>query len=383
MTQHSGAGSTSKTGKRPKRGSGYPKRTPFFFHRFVRWLIKTCAAMVIGADGCFLCTVVGATEDSSRYRRAVRFYNPQLADMCGWSVDKLDRVRRRCIDEGFLHYEPGGNRTPGLYWVLVDETLGDAPDLGPIGESESDFDPQSAEHPAEDSAFERDTRSSTEEFDPDFIPHPAEDVAEDSATEPRRSCGEIRDKPAELTYLPLSNSSPPPPPDETDSKPGRTEPPNDTTEWVVVKEELISSGVGDWRRLLDSYRQTGCSVAHALELIAFWKEHRDRFDSPAGVLHRRMNNAHPSIPADDRKHWPGLQAKHQPKPAPEIEVGRYAAEWSRLRPSRRAELARHAQIDLSRHEGRSLSELPEVLQTPIVRLLASGWAKRSQVEPDT
>jgi len=277
MTQDSGAGSRNGVRKKPRRGAGYPRRTPFFFHRFSRLLIKTCAAQVIGADGCWLLAIIAATEDSKRYRAAVSFYNPQLSAFCGWSIDKLDRVRKRCIDEGFLHYEPGGNRTPGLYWVLVDDSLGDAPDLGPIGELESDFKPQTAEH-----------------------------SADDSATEPRTSCGENRDKPADLTNLSCP-ITPPSPPDAANTRPSKPEPVGDADQWQKVEGELISVGVSHWRGLLGSYRETGCSAEHALELIEFWKRHQDRFDSPIGALHHRMENAHPSIPTDER--WPGLQAK--------------------------------------------------------------------------
>ena len=349
MAQDSGADSRNGARKKPKRGTGYPRRTPFFFHRFTRWLIKTCAAMVIGADGCFLCTVVAATEDSARYRYAVRFFNSQLAQFCGWSVDKLDRVRSRCIDEGFLHYEPGGNRTPGLYWVLVDETLGDAPELGPIGELDSDFKPQVAEHPADD-----------------------------SATEPPGSCGETPEESAELTSLFLSNTSPPPPPVAKNVEPSKLESVGQADQWDEVEEGLISAGVCHRRGLLGNFRQTGCSAVHALELIAFWKLNQDRFDSPVGALHHRFENAHPSIPAAER--WPGLQATPKPKPAPEVKIGRYTADWSLLRPSRRAELARQAQIDLSGHEGKGLRELPPALQKLIIEILARGTERTPNSE---
>ncbi len=177
-----------------------------------------------------------------------------------------------------------------------------------------------------------------------------------------------------------SRQSPPPPSDRTSGEPAKAEPVDDAAQLEAVGEELISSGVGDWRRLLDTYRETGCSAKHGLELIAFWKRHQDRFDSPIGALHHRMENAHPSIPTDDR--WPGLQEKHKPKPAPDIEVGRYAADWSLLRPSRRAELARQAQIDLSGHEGQGLRELPPALQKPIIEILARGAEQKPSPKPE-
>lgn len=165
-----------------------------------------------------------------------------------------------------------------------------------------------------------------------------------------------------------NKQEPPPPSDSTSGEPATPEPVGGADALEAVGEELISSGVGDWRRLLDTYGQTGCSAEHALELIEFWKQHQDRFASPVGALHHRMENAHPSIPADER--WPGLQTNPKPKAAPEIDIGRYTAAWSKTRPSRRAELARQAQIDLTGFEGQGLRELPATLRNPIVELLA-------------
>ncbi|MGZ0174303.1 MAG: hypothetical protein ACKVHE_32775 [Planctomycetales bacterium] len=346
MAQDNGAGLRNGVRKKPRRGAGYPDRTPFFFHRFVRWLIKTCAAMVIGADGCFLCTVVAATEDSARYRYAVRFFNSQLAQLCGWSVDKLDSVRRRCIDEGFLHYERGGNRTPGLYWVLVDDSLGDAPEVGPIGELDSDFKPQSAEHPADD-----------------------------SATEPLESCGETPEESTELTSLPFPDTSPPPPP-VVSGEPSKPEPAGDADQWGEVEEGLISSGVSHWRGLLGSFRGAGCSAEHALALIEFWKRHRDRFNSPVGALHHRFENAHPTIPVDEG--WPGLQADAKPKRAADSQIELLTARWCRTDKPRRHEIAKLAGVDLAGNDGQGLRELPNEIRKPIVTFLSQLDARQAE-----
>lgn len=186
-----------------------------------------------------------------------------------------------------------------------------------------------------------------------------------------QSTSQVATKPSPLN----SRQSSPPPSNEEPSKPEAV---GEADQWEEVEEGLVSSGVSHWRGLLGSFRQTGCSAEHALELIEFWKQHKDRFDSPVGALHHRFENAHPSIPANER--WPGLQIKPKPKPAPEVEIGRYTADWSLLRPSRRAKLARQAQIDLSGHEGKGLRELPPALQKPIIEILARGTERKPSPE---
>jgi hypothetical protein len=207
-------------------------------------------------------------------------------------------------------------------------------------------------------------------------------ATEAATAEPSAERDAERSRPCDQTEPIQTKRNQPPPPlsNAANGESAKAEPIGDLDQWGKAEEKLISSGVSRWRGLLDSFRKTGCSAEHSLELIEFWEQHQDRFDSPVGALHHRFENAHPSIPADER--WPGLQAKHKPKPAPEIEVGRYAADWSLLRPSRRAELARQAQIDLSGHEGQGLRELPPALQKPIIEILARGVERKPSSKPE-
>lgn len=97
-----------------------------------------------------------------------------------------------------------------------------------------------------------------------------------------------------------------------------------------------------------------------------------------GALAWRIKNVPPNVPFNEG--WP--DSKPTTKPAPDIEVARYAADWSLLRPSRRAELARQAQIDLSGHEGQGLRELPPALQKPIIEILARGAEQKPSPKPE-
>ncbi|MBI1347223.1 hypothetical protein GC163_13160 [bacterium] len=114
----------------------YPNRDRCFAHKFCRLLAKVVAAQEIGPEGCWLLDVIAHQEDAKHYRGPVLFYNSQLMSVCGFaSENRLIRIRQRCIDAGWLNYESGGNRKPGLYWVTIPEGM-EAAD-SPMDESDS------------------------------------------------------------------------------------------------------------------------------------------------------------------------------------------------------------------------------------------------------
>lgn len=117
----------------------YPKRDGFFAGKFCRLMTKVCLANQIGSDGCYLLMTVAMTEDAKSYRGAVTFFNEQLLPLIGCrSVDALSRIRARCIDAGWLHYEPGGKGIPGSYWVVV-PTQFRGVDNAPVDENASEY----------------------------------------------------------------------------------------------------------------------------------------------------------------------------------------------------------------------------------------------------
>ncbi len=117
----------------------YPKREPYFAHRFVRLLFKTCAAQEIGIDACYLLVHIAHTEDAKRYKGPVTFHNEQLQAILGFKKwDRLDRARRAACRANWLHYQPPPNRRrqPGRYFVTIPAELEDVDDL-PIDEAAS------------------------------------------------------------------------------------------------------------------------------------------------------------------------------------------------------------------------------------------------------
>jgi hypothetical protein len=120
------------------KAAAYPKRPKFFAHKFCRLLFKQCVANEIGAEACWLLTVIAHAEDARHYTGAVTFFNSQLLSVVGLgSADALERVRRKAIEGGWLHYEPGAKRTPGRYWVTIPDQCAGVED-GPTDEGVDD-----------------------------------------------------------------------------------------------------------------------------------------------------------------------------------------------------------------------------------------------------
>jgi hypothetical protein len=109
----------------------YPKREPFFAHKFVRLLHKAAVAADIGRDAFSLLVVVAHTEDAMRYRGAAKFWNSQLIETLGFTKwDQFDKARRKAIESGWLSYAGDGKRTSGEYFVTIPdgyEQISDTP----------------------------------------------------------------------------------------------------------------------------------------------------------------------------------------------------------------------------------------------------------------
>lgn len=117
----------------------YPKRPRFFSHRFTRLMAKVCLANDIGPEACWMLTVIAHTEDAGGYRKAVTYFNHQLAPVAGvGSVDALDRIRKKAVASGWLHYEPGKKGVAGRYFVVIPDNANGIDDE-PTDESYDEF----------------------------------------------------------------------------------------------------------------------------------------------------------------------------------------------------------------------------------------------------
>jgi hypothetical protein len=108
----------------------YPKREPFFAHKFVRLLTKSCAAQDIGLNAFALLCVIAHQEDSARYCGPVRFWNEQLMSTLSLSPRALRDARDKAVQFGWLVYSREHDRATGRYFVTIPEHfsgLSDAP----------------------------------------------------------------------------------------------------------------------------------------------------------------------------------------------------------------------------------------------------------------
>jgi hypothetical protein len=340
MRDFSETGSQLRAPKR-RRGSGYPKRPQFFFHRYVRLLGKSCTANEIAADGCWLQTIVAATEDSKRYLAAPTFFNEQLAPLCGWSVDKLARVRGKCIELDYLHYEPGGKGVAGIYWVLLPERIGCLQDAGPLGEHESDF-----------------------------LPQIAEGNAERTATQPSDKVGDNRETSTELPYLAPSLIPPPPPRvDPVANRPVRSN--GSDARWEAVEAELAEIGLADTAGTVRTARERDYSTTQVSTLIAHWKSRPQAWHP--GAIAWRIAHSPPTRPCDTG--WPSPRDTPQAaRSKPDMELHRlqakYGTDWSRFNAKDRVALAKRAGVNVPNIEERSLAEIGAELRLKLLREMA-------------
>ena len=99
----------------------YPADRPKFFPmRVNRAMTNSCAAQLIGSAGCFLVLKIAMKEDELFYRRAVTWCDEYLMEQLNITSRKtLALVRKKCIDAGWLHYEPGCKGRLSRYWVTI------------------------------------------------------------------------------------------------------------------------------------------------------------------------------------------------------------------------------------------------------------------------
>jgi hypothetical protein len=107
----------------------YPKREPFFAHKAMRLMMRTCLINEIGHGAFSLLVVIGQTEDSARYRRPITWYDEQLVPVAGFSDRQtLARARDKAVKSGWLHYEHGKKGVPGKYWITIPQHARDIED---------------------------------------------------------------------------------------------------------------------------------------------------------------------------------------------------------------------------------------------------------------
>lgn len=238
--------------------SNYPSgRTSFFGNKFIRRLTKSAAAQDLGADGCWLLSVIAMLEDTRRYSGPVTFWNGQLMHACGIKSEKrLSRIRKLAVDYGWLHYIAGTKSKPGQYWVAIPSELA------------AEFSPVKSQGNSLDSPVKSQGN-----------------VEANNGIPPSNRKGKGR------TFIPTPINTPSPSTcneEEGDS-------------FLAIQVRLSEQGVNDSIRPVELARERGVSAAELSAVIDYAE--RNKFDP--GALWSRVKNALPGQSPDAG--WPGKQ----------------------------------------------------------------------------
>lgn len=273
----------------PPAGMDYPARVPYFANHYLRQAKASGAVKIMGTEAYALLAVVVLDEDQLRYGRPPSYWNSNLADQLGWSVDKLDRIRSKLIAMDLLHYDRSHCREEAIYWVKTPAW----------------FVPPAAEPSAVPSAPLRNIRTHAE----GIAEHPAEGSAEGTAEPP------IPD-----SCIPVFPDSPPKP------SPPSPSPAPSVQEWERVRGEILAAGVREADGPMQQLRlhQVPASLVRAVLRLA-----RETGAWEGGKLRRRLINLQRGQDPRDLELWPAPDhpqklpaALRAPSPAEQAEATR-------------------------------------------------------------
>ncbi|WP_010586430.1 hypothetical protein [Schlesneria paludicola] len=221
----------------------YPhsERYSNFDRDFIDLLLKLGVPETLGAAAFALLVYVVRTEDARRYGDAPSFWIGSMADRCGLHRNNFKKYLQRCVSAGWLHWEKTSDRKIGIAWVTVPMRF----------ESELK---SSRSYGADRELVQRIVAQTSAE-------HVAQPIARSVAPTVA---------PSTLSTNPFSSSS---------------------DEWVMVENELSNSGINCIDQVLIDCRKHGLTPSDVLALVAWWREHREGFASPEGVLFCSLSKA--------------------------------------------------------------------------------------------
>ena len=101
----------------------YPKRPPNFFFTFLNAVKDSDAKYTVGHEGCWLLTEILLHENNRRWTGPAKLWNSQLEGILRKSQRQSRRIRDKCVEFGWLHYEAGTKGIEGVYWVTIPDTF--------------------------------------------------------------------------------------------------------------------------------------------------------------------------------------------------------------------------------------------------------------------
>ena len=265
-------------------GADYPgdRGGKLFAFHVVKLLMVPLVARCLGSQGCNLIRVIACMEDDQWYAGAVLATDEQLRPMLAVTERTLVTARRRCIEAGWLHYEPGSKGTPSRMWVTVPQHI----DL----KLRSNIQAKNYTTSAITSDTTTDTRTATT-----------------SATTTAPS------------YIPNTIPESPPPA----AIPG--------DDWREVEIEMLRFGIGETSEPLNRLQANAVPTELALGILRYASQFQ--LWTP-GRVRRRLIQLLPGQTPDDRSKW--MKPDRRPDPTKEElaqaeEYRKQAEEKSRLR----------------------------------------------------
>ena len=228
-------------GSRLAFGEDYPKdRTNRYLFQMLDLLLVPVVARALGKSGLNLVRVIVSMENQMFFRQAVLITDDDLRPRVDCSEKTLVEARRRCVEAGWIHYEPATMGQSSRIWTKVPQWV--------------------------DVKFSDGTRwrNSTE-----------------SSTS---------NSPEKFTESSTSNS--PSLSSATSSKFILSEV---TEEWTEVEKLLKRAGVETIVETVAACCRNGLTSVDAVELINWWEKHSSGFDSPSGALVTGLKNFRPGV----------------------------------------------------------------------------------------
>ena len=240
-------------GSRLAFGEDYPKdRTNRYLFQMLDLLLVPVVARALGKSGLNLVRVIVSMENQMFFRQAVLITDDDLRPRVDCSEKTLVEARRRCIEAGWIHYEPATMGQSSRIWTKVPQWV----------------DVKFSDGTRWRNSTETSTSNSPEKF-----------------TETSTS-----NSPEKFTETSTSNS--PSLSSATSSKFILSEV---TEEWTEVEKLLKTAGVETIVETVAACCRNGLKSVEALELINWWEKHSSGFDSPSGALVTGLKNFRPGV----------------------------------------------------------------------------------------
>lgn len=256
------------------------KGAGIFCLKFMRILHRARVASDVTGLGRMLLSVVALKEDELGYSKAPTFWDSALQEELG-DIDQktLARVRRKCVESGWLHYEHGRKGKAGRYFVVVPKwaseliaTREDESFAGNIpGNNHETFD---GDFPSNGSC----DPDSTENF---------RRIGNESGTKEERKGNEKGSIHSSSFPIHLSSSS------------------SQDPEWRMVEERLRGLKVAVVSKAIDSAKANCFTPPQILALVEYLESNPPGCKSPGGAIFNRLVHQVPdSVEWMADENWP-------------------------------------------------------------------------------